>query len=537
MAGPHPNGDGSDSPRISRREFTRLAGLSAGGLASTALLAACGGASAPRRGSATAQTHAAPRRGGTLHAGFTGGSSSDTLDPLNQNDSVASAYAVQMFDSLVSLDKDAQTSLQLAQELIPSRDAKSWTIRLKRGITFHDGSPLVADDVIYTLRRIVNPKSPAVGAPQLTALDSAGLRKLDKYTVHVPFHTSYATFADALATYFFPIVPVGFDARKPIGTGPFMYERFTPGTELSLVRNPHYWQQGLPYVDRVTIYDVADETAQVNGLTSGQFDLVDYLSATSATAVTSNGGRILISNGGGWVPFTMRCDQAPFNDVRVRQAFRLLVDRDQLREVVFAGHGLIGNDLYAVWDPAYDHALPQRTQDIEQAKSLLKQAGRENLAVELVTSPVAQGAVQSATVLAQQAAAAGVKIKVRRVVPSDFFGPNYLKWQFAQDVWYYNPLFPQVALSDLPTSAFNETHFRGSRYTALYRQALATVDESRRNALAHEMQRLYHDQSGYIIPCFSPTIDGYGTHVGGAVASKLGLPFNNYDLKSLWLAE
>jgi peptide/nickel transport system substrate-binding protein len=518
---------------IDRRRFLRGAAVGMGSLPGAGLLLAACGSSHPASSSRTSTGD--PRRGGTLQAGFSGGTSADALDPLNASNSMESAYSACMFDSLIALDRNAIPQLQLAEELTPSKDARKWTIRLHRGVSFHDGRELTADDVVYTLRRIANKQHPAVGDPQLFSLELARVRKVDKYTVTVPFSTPYATFDQALATYYFPIVPVGFNPAKPVGTGAFRYESFSPGQSLTMTRNPDYWQTGKPYVDKLVINDVADETAQVNGLASGQFNLIDYLSGTSIESVQSGGGHVTISQGGAWNPFTMRADQAPFDDVRVRQAFRLIVDRPAMREAVFNGHGTIGNDLYAIWDPIYDHSIPQREQDLEQAKALLKQAGHESLGVTLVTSQIAQGVVQSAQVFAQQASAAGVTVKVQEVPTTTFFGPNYLKWPFAQDVWFYNPFFPQIALSDVPSAPFDETHYADSKFVALYRQALATVDAKGRTDIAHEMQTIYHDNSGYIIPCFSPTIDGYSAQVQGVQTSKIGLPFNNYDLKSLWL--
>ena len=117
-----------------------------------------------------------------------------------------------------------------------------------------------------------------------------------------------------------------------------------------------YWQPGLPYVDKVVVIDVANETAQVDGLLSGQFDLVNTLSASSIKTIQDSGNKVLISKGGGWTPFTMRVDVAPFSDVRVRQAFRNVVGRTQMMEAVFAGLGTLGNDLFAIWDPAYNHS-------------------------------------------------------------------------------------------------------------------------------------------------------------------------------------
>ena len=198
--------------------------------------------------------------------------------------------------------------------------------------------------------------------------------------------------------------------------------------------------------------DYADETSQVNSLLSGQVDVVNLLSQATLGTVTGSGKKVVISPGGGWNPFTMRVDAAPFDDVRVRQAFRFAVDREKMLQAVFGGHGTLGNDIFAIWAPEYDRSIPQRTFDPEQAKSLLKAAGQSNLSIQLVTGDIAQGVVNMAEVFVSQAAAAGIKVQLRQVTVTDFYGPNYLKWVFAQDFWYYQPYFAQANQATLPGS-------------------------------------------------------------------------------------
>ena len=144
--------------------------------------------------------------------------------------------------------------------------------------------------------------------------------------------------------------------------------------------------------------------------------------------------------------------------------------------------------------------------------------------------------VNMAQVYAQQAAAAGLNIAIKQVTVADFYGPNYLKWVFGQDFWYYNPYFPQVNEGTLPGGAFNETHFNNPKYNLLYNEALATLDKTKQTDIAHEMQRIDHDEGGNIIPFFPATIDGYGTNVHGVVQNKTGGSFNSWDLKRIWLS-
>ena len=520
---------------FSRREFLK-AGL-AGSLAVGAgeLLSACGTGNTIK--AFTTSTAGKPRYGGTLRAGLTGGSTADTLDPLSAVTNVDFSRIDNLYEPLIGLTPDAQPVYVLAEEVTPNAKATEWTIRVKQGITFHNGKTLTADDVIYTFQQILNPKTPGSAAAGLASVDAKGMTKLDAYTARIPCSTPFATLAEALAIPgYSDIIPVGYDKAAPAGTGPFKVKSFSPGTQSTFVRYDGYWQSGLPYLDEIVITDYSDQTSQVNALLAGQVDVVNLLSADVISEVQGEGKNILLSAGGGWNPFTMRVDTGTLSDVRVRQALRLVVDRQQMLDLVFGGFGTLGNDLFGIWAPEYDHSLPQRHQDIDQAKSLLKAAGAEDLHITLVTSDIAQGTVLAAQVFAQQASQAGVTVSVSDVTVDEFYGTNYLKWQFAQDYWFYNFYLPQVSLATLPTASFNETHWNNSRYNSLYAQAIATTDTSLRTELAHEMQQIEYNEGGYIIPFFPPVIDGFGANVGGLVPSKSGLSLGAYDFKKVWLS-
>jgi len=520
---------------FSRREFLK-AGV-AGSLAVGAggLLSACGTGNTIK--AFTTSNVGKPRYGGSLRAGLTGGSTADTLDPLSAVTNVDFSRIDNLYEPLIGLTPDAQPIYVLAEEVTPNAKATEWTIRVKQGITFHNGKELTADDVIYTFAAILNPKAPGSAAAGLASIDAKGMTKLDAYTVRIPCGTPFATMGQALAIPgYSDIIPVGYNPAAPVGTGPFRLKSFTPGTQSTFVRYNGYWQSGLPYLDEVVITDYADQTSQVNALLAGQVDVVNLLSEDVISEVQGEGKNILLSPGGGWNPFTMRVDAKPFSDVRVRQAMRLVVDRQQMLDLVFGGFGTLGNDLFGIWAPDYDHSLPQRHQDIDQAKFLLKAAGQEGLNVTLVTSDIAQGTVLAAQVFAQQASEAGINVSVDDVTVDEFYGTNYLKWVFAQDYWFYNFYLPQVSLATLPTAPFNETHWNNARYNSLYAQAIATTDAALRTELAHEMQQIEYNQGGYIIPFFPPVIDGFGTNVGGLVPSKSGLSLGAYDFKNVWLS-
>jgi peptide/nickel transport system substrate-binding protein len=523
------------SPGIPRRRvLTGLAGAGAAGV-----LTACGGSggspAAPVSGSAAGK----PTSGGNLQVGLTGGSSSDTLDPHKAVTDLDIARVQTLYEPLVALDLQGSKLVYMLAESITARNGSltEWVITLRSGVTFHDGRPLTADDVLFSINRIVS--QGLAGKIFLGPIDLKNSKKLDSKSVLVKLTSPVAAYPEQLASATFDllIAPATLDPAKPNGTGAFKYQSFAPGQRSVFTRNPHYWQDGLPYADTLTIIDFADSTSLANALTTGQVQAAGTLEPPQIPALSgASGVVVVVSKAGSIVPFTMRVDQAPFNDVRVRQAMRLLVDRPQMINSALAGYGTVASDVFSPYDPDFDHSLV-RQQDIPQAKALLKQAGQENLTVTLTTSAVLSGVVSLATVFAQQAKAAGVTVNLKNVPPGTFFGPNYLSWPFAQDYYSYFPYLTQVAQSMLPGSPFNETHTGNSRYSSLYKQANATPDAGLRKELLTEMQQFDFNQGGYIIPAFTDTLDAYSSKITGYAPSRLGQPLMNYGFAHFGFTE
>jgi len=510
--------------RVSRRKV--LAGLAGVGVAAGAdLLAACGSSSKP----APAIAGRGKRYGGNLQAGLTGGSSADTLDPHQGLTYLDTARAQSLYEPLVQLSPDASAVEYVLAAEMTSSDAKGtqWVIRLRPDVTFHDGKPLTSADVVYTFRRIISRGYSA--AHVLTPVAAAGIKALDTLTVLLPMTRPYTTLPEQLAGILTAqIVPDGFNPARPNGTGPFTFKSFTPGQRSVFTRNPHYWQHGLPYASTLTIIDFPDTTSLADALITGQVQAAGTLDPVQVATLSGTSGiHVVVSKAGTIIPFTMRVDQPPFNDVRVRQAMRLLVDRPQLTDSALDGYGTVASDVFSPYDPDFDHAL-HREQDIPQARYLLKQAGQEDLTVELVTSAIATGTVAMATVLAEQATTAGVTIKLKNVPSGTFFGPDYLQWTFAQDFYNYAPYLAQVTLSMLPTSPWDETHFHDPAYISLYNQANATTSPRLRKEILYQMQQIDYSQGGYIIPAFIDTIDAYSAKVTGYAQSRIGGPLTNY---------
>ena len=524
---------------ISRRQLvTGAAGLAVVG----SLAAACGGSTSNNGGGGGGGK---PKRGGNFRLGVTGGGSKDIMDGQNIITKPDQARLMTAFETLLLFDDNYQLTTNGLAENVTQDNPKQYTIHLRKGIEFSNGKPFTADDVLYSFQRIGTKAYGLTGYAATATMDIAGMTKLDKYTVRLPLKSPDATIPQTLASYTFNMVPVGYKAYPAggpagqIGTGPYKLQSFTPGQQSVHVRNPNYWRSGQPYFDQVTIIDFDASTAQVNGLLSSQIDAMTDLPQSQVAVLKGRGMHALVSETGGWLPICMAIDIPPFDDVRVRQAMRLIVDRPQMITQVLSNYGTQGNDLYARFDPGYDHSLPQRQQDISEAKKLLKAAGQQNLSVDLHTTNGAAGMVELATVFANQAQAAGIKINIRN--DPNFYGNQYLKLAFSVDFWGTRAYLNQVQQGSLPNSPYNETHWppksgTGSNFISLYKQALAETDIGKRIEIEHEMQKLEYDIGGYIIPFFNDLVDGYSDKVKGLKPSKgtLGLDSFGHGFRTVW---
>lgn len=516
---------------LSRRDLLRHAGQGALAVGAASTLGGCASAAIP---GAQAAGSSVSGRGGRLAVGIVGGSAKDSLDahlPVTHPDE---ARVINLYDCLVTYDPEYNLEFALAESIEPSKDASSWTIRLRDGLEFHNGKTVGAEDVAYTLRRITDPDNPKSGATGFASLDRDGMHKLDNRTLRLDLKYPDVALMDAFAQYSNGIVPVDYDPNNPVGAGPFKMSSFHPGQQSVMVRHENYWRSNEPHLHELTIIDFTDDNARVNALLGAQVDAIDQLPLGLMHVVDAAPQlRVLESETGAWLPFTMRVDQPPFDDVRVRQALRLVVDREQMINQVLSGHGRVGNDLYARFDPCYAAGLPQREQDIEQARSLLRKAGKQNLRVKLTTSPVAAGLVGAAQVFARQAAQAGVRVDISRVDPGEFYGKKYLNWNFAQDFWFTRNFLAQTATGSLPGSPYNETHWADPEFIDLVAQARRTVDQKRRCELIHQAQRIEYERGGYIVWGFPNQVDAYNSRLEGFEPHKSGIPLTGYNFRRI----
>ena len=473
------------------------------------------------------------------------GSTNDLMDGQYIVARADQARMVTGWEPIANYDDDFNIAFNnsLAEE-IEAKAPDLFVVRLKQGIEFHNAKTVGAEDLIYSFNRLIDP---ALGiAPALSEfLDANSFKALDDRTVEISLLKPSVAFLNGMADYGANIVPVDYarfdgDPTTQIGTGAFKLKSFTPGSESVHVRHENYW--GTSFLDEVQIIDFSDQSALVNALTSGDIDVAIDIPYAQAGAIESNGDLVLLeSAAGNWQTITMRVDVAPFDDVRVRQAMRLIVNREEMVQRVLSGHGRIGNDMYGVLDGSYPKDFAQREQDIDTAKQLLKDAGQENLEIELFAPDDTAGLPEYATAFAEQAKAAGINVTATVLDGGTYWGAEYTQRAFATSYWSTRPYLNQVAQGALPTATYPETHWppAGSNFEDLYNQAIAEVDQEKRYAIIREMQQMEYDDGGNIIAYFQNLIDGHAASVQGAVSRPNLLNFDHFGRgwKNIWLEQ
>jgi peptide/nickel transport system substrate-binding protein len=480
-------------------------------LAATA--AACGSSAASR------STH--------LRVGLDFGPSTSMDPQARANGYLDEVRQRNVFDTLFDFDNATNVVPRLAQSLEPRPGALEWTLRIKSGVEFHDGSPCTSADVIYSLKRILISRPALEGFASLSNIIPTSLKALDAHTVSLSLYEPDVSLAAALAQRTNSIIKDGATSFRTLnGTGPFRHLG-EDANDLYLAANAHYHISGRPRSSRVHCINMVDEQTRFNALLANSVDVAPMDTLALLPQIQSFSGlkAVLSDRTGEWSALVMNTTRSPFNDVRVRQAMRLLADREQLIGAAQRGYGVTGNDLFGRLDPLYADSIRQRTPDPANARSLLKSAGHEDTTFVLnSSSAVGPNAVSSALVFAQQAASARIKVTVVQQPPSLYFTKIYGAVPFEQATYAFRPLMLMWRLTLDPSGTFfkSDTAYDDPRATYLFREASKTLDTDRRKQLMLEAQQIEWDSGGYLLWGYSAWLDAIRGGVTGVVPSPVG---------------
>ncbi|MFF3716167.1 ABC transporter substrate-binding protein [Streptomyces prasinus] len=519
-------------PGLRRRGF--LAATGAASLGALALTGCGGTGTGPTD---DAGEGGSPKKGGRLRAAFAGGGAGETLDPHMANLFVDVARAKALFDKLADYGADLSARPRLAERWEPNRTLDRWRVTLRRAV-FHDGRPVTAKDVLYSYRRIADPKRAFRAKASLEPVDLDASRATGERSVEFVLKRPTAEFPNVLAAFGAYIVPegaTGFD-RKPVGSGPFRFRSFTPGRSAVFARHDAYWE-GAPHLDEIEFVVANEESARVNALLGRQIEYAHELNPATARAHEGKGQvEIVRLRGSAMQAFCMKTDRPPFDDERVRRAFFLIADREELVDGALSGAGEVGNDLFGKGYEYYADGLPQRAPDLDEARALLKQAGAENLKVTLDTSAVAAGFTEAASIFRDQAAKAGVTVEVRMGSKDSYWSDVLDRGTLCCYRSGAMPIEAHISQRLLTDSTTNATRWRHEDFDALYRQAQSTRDRTGRAAVYERMQRRLYAEGGFLIWGFADWIIGTARTVKGVETEA---PANTLDwarFDTVWLA-
>jgi peptide/nickel transport system substrate-binding protein len=526
--------------RLSRRDFIRRAtvvGISAPVLGS--ILAACGSSGSSSSAPSGSSASAAGKPGAVIRAGIT--TPAAAINPLTVADQGGLDMLGQTGEYLCLSGQKLELKPVLATSWTPNAKADVWTFKIRQGVKFHNGAPLTADDVVYTYQLHTNPKgSSAALSAFASVLKPAGVVKVDANTVafHLEAPNGNFPYLTSSDNYNMIILPKGYDPAKWestfIGTGPFKLGSYTPKSGATFTRNESYWgTKALPSQTVFTFYST--QPPSIVALTGGTIDVLGQFSVSGGEALLSGNYTIIKLKSSAHRQLSMRCDQAPFTDPRVRQAVALSLNRPQILQALFKGNADLGNDSpFAPVFPSTNTTIPQRAQDLAKAKSLLQAAGHgSGFSTQLATEDI-QEIPNYAQIVAQSAAAIGVKINLKVEDQSKYYGT----FKFGSSDWldatmslvdYGHRSVPNVFLgAPLETVApqgpgvWNAAHFANAQYDKLVGQYVAALDVSTQKNIAGQIETLLLAQTPLIIGYFYNYLTATAQGVTGVYPTAIG---------------
>lgn len=436
-----------------------------------------------------------------------------TPDPADQTNVANMQLSRMIYNPLIDLDVDLKPVPVLAEAWESNADGTQWTFHIRKDVHFHDGSPLTAKDVVYTYQRLIDPQTKSPAAANLSGLTKDSFVAVDEHTMLVKPSGPQVELPTVLATNFALIVKDGATSEQirsdPNGTGPFKLPEFLPGKpNYELSKNPSYWQPGLPKADCIELSAIAEPVARLAAILAGQADLATVVDPSTVLAAKDNPNISLSSSKGGTsITMGMFVDVPPFNDMRVRQALKLVIDRPEMVKTALLGFGFAGNDNPVPPNSPDAFRSDVMPRDVGKAKALLAEAGYPNgIDVELYISDVFPGTMAMGQTYQQMAADAGIRVKLNVVPAGEYWDNIWLKKPFAVSNWGARPTTSALSVAYRKSSTWNETHWVRDDYEALLDKAASTVDETARRDLYQKAQKLLSEEGGVIVPIFSSSV-------------------------------
>ncbi|MFI0409088.1 ABC transporter substrate-binding protein [Actinomadura sp. 3N508] len=416
-----------------------------------------------------------------------------------------------MFEPLAHRTKEGPSRWALATGITHNKDNTEWKVKLRPNVKFHDGSPFGADDVIAVFKRLLDKKNALIERNFIDFMDPEGIEKVDDLTVKFTLPKPYGPFEFAVTNRTIIFDRKGSKPEQAIGTGPFKLSKFAPGRETELQRFDGYWGPK-PKLDKVKVISFKSVESATNALIGRQIDASSNVLQTSLPTIEKTPGlKVMKSDNVLKVGIYTRVDKPPFNDVRVRQAMQLIINRKLALSNAFDGLGVLAND-----HPGFGTCLPdvpQRVQNLPQAKKLLADAGKPNLTVDLETPANKPGMLQFVQILAGDAKKIGVTINVKKME----LGAYLEKWGERTFYTSYDtrPYMEAVDEQISTDASFNHQHWHDPEFESLANKLYATADAQEQCEIQKKLKKIEYERGASILAASNPVVSVYSSKVHG----------------------
>lgn len=523
--------DGYIAGRIDRRTFLRQGSIFGLSFAAMGLIGVRADAQ---------DASVAVRKGGTLRVGVS--APTGPADPMVAANQGSIAMYQPVGEYLIRAEPDLSLRPFLATEWSANDEGTVWTFKLRQDVTFHDGQPMKAADVVATFNRLANPEGGSIALSAFRGIiNDKSATAIDDYTVQFELERPVGNFPYLASsdTYSAIILPAsfsgGFEEAGFPGTGPFRMATYEPTTGATFVRNEDYWdKENLAPLDQIDFVFFADETPALIALQGGEIDVVYQMSVQNGRAVVNNPAfKMVGTRSAASRPLHLRTDTGPWVDKRVRQAFAHTVDRNAVVQGLMQGYAEIGNDSpFAPVFPVTNPDVPQRQLDLDRARALLAEAGVPD-GFNTTLNVINQLEIPAYAVILQ-AGAAKVGINLEIILQDG--GTYYGDGQFGSSPWldstagitdFGHRSIPNVYLTAqfMSGGVWNSSHLNDPELDAEIGEFLATVDFEEQRRLATSMQERFLDLTPTIYSAFLQFIFVTGSNVAGIVPNSSGQLF------------
>jgi peptide/nickel transport system substrate-binding protein len=447
-----------------------------------------------------------PKPGGTLKIGQVGGILNFDGHRLSKGNY---PMLTLVYNTLVQYDDKLKPQPELAESWTFSKNGLMLEFKLREGIRFHNGRELVADDVVWNIQRVQDPKTAAHVRPLSLAIKSA--EATGKYRVVLRMEKPTPAVMDLFDTmYIMPKEAVADIQKRGVGTGPFQVVEWVPGDKVVFKKSPDYFRQGLPYIDGVILQQIPDAAALSVNLEAGALDMAfDFSPREAARLMNARKVMLLQSMGGASVTdIMMNVSKAPFDNKKVRQAINYAVDRKRFVDTVLVGFGDPWCQPFPAQSLGFSPGIGTThcTFDLARAKQLLAEAGYPNgfdavLHISTATYPNTR---QLAQILQADLAKIGVRLTIRDVEPAEYREVTWgTKNKFSIVLHEYGRANRDPDTLFKAAGAWytkdGMTTFTSPEYVQLVEKAGSALDPAKRRPLYAQIARFLADQA-FTIP-------------------------------------